>query len=68
MDDSKIDTEQTLGRVQMMIMQNLVSTMAQKNQYDTQNISELHRGSVIFRDEIEDIVNNNTVHFEDMRR
>ena len=37
-DDNKVDTEQTMGRIQMAIMQNLVNTMAQKNQYDTENI------------------------------
>ena len=47
-----------MGRMQLAIMQTLVNRVAEKNLYDTNNINELHKGSVVFRDELEGIVNN----------
>ena len=54
------EAEQTLGRVQFAIMQSLVQKMAENNQYDANNINELHRGSVVFREELTGIVNHRT--------
>ena len=34
-------------------MQSLVQKVAEKNKYDVDNLDDLHRGSVIFRDEID---------------
>lgn len=33
--------------------------MAEKNKYDVNNLETMHRGSVIFRDEIDQIVTSN---------
>ena len=54
------EAEQTMGRVQFAIMQNLVQKMAENNMYDANNINELHRGSVVFREELTGIVNHRT--------
>lgn len=47
-----------MGKVQYAIMQNLVHKMAEANQYDMEKIDELHRGSVVFRDELQGIMNS----------
>lgn len=57
-----------MGRIQRAIMQTLVNRVAEKSQYDTNNISELHKGSVVFRDELEGIVNESASHFDNARR
>lgn len=59
-EEEQIDMELTMGKVQFAIMQNLVQKVAEANQYDTQKIEELHRGSIVFRDELQGIVSQST--------
>ena len=56
-----------MGRVQYAIMQNLVRNMAENNQFDANNLNELHRGSVVFREELTGIVNNRST-FQELQR
>jgi hypothetical protein len=57
-----------MGGLQQAIMMSLVQNVVEKNQYNTDNLRDLHRGSVVFRDELADIVVQSTTQFEEMRR
>lgn len=57
-EEFQLDTEMTMGKVQFAIMQNLVNKMAEATDYDTSKIEELHRGSVVFREDLQGIVNS----------
>ena len=57
-----------MGGLQQAIMMSLVQNVVEKNQYNTDNLRDLHRGSVVFRDELADIVVQSTTQFEELRR
>jgi hypothetical protein len=63
-----VEAEQTMGRVQFAVFKNLVEKVAEKNDFNIERLTNLHRGSVVFGNELEDIVKDSTVHFKKMRK
>jgi hypothetical protein len=57
-----------MGGIQKYVIQSLIQSVAVKNDYDTSKHSKFQRQSVVFGSEFENIQNDYTEHFTDMRR
>ena len=44
-----------LSNIKKFVLQSVINKMAEKVDYDMENINELHRGSVVFREELGNI-------------
>lgn len=64
-----IDRSHTmLGGIQRFVLQQMMTNIVEKNDYDTSRLSQLHRQSVVFGNEYENIQTDYTQHFNNMRR
>lgn len=57
-----------MGGIQKYVMQQLIQSVAEKNDYNTSTINLFQRQSVVFGTEFENIQNDYTDHFSDMRK
>ena len=57
-----------MGGIQQQVMKMMMMQQAEKNDFDTSKLQTLHRQSVVFGNEFENIQNDFSEHFTDMRK
>jgi len=57
-----------VGGIGLLVMKKIVQSMVERNNYDPQNVDNMQRGSVLFKNEIDSIVLDQKDHYSTMRR